>query len=169
MKKDIRSRIYDLSKGISLIEILVVITVFAILAILATRGIYLTLHGGRKSEATTNVRENLDYSVAVMERRLRNAKSATCASATRVDYQDKDFKSTYFSCESVGTDGYIASDSARITSEDVSITSCTFTCSAEGGGVPSSVSVSVTGKDKNTQGAGSATVTVSTRIFLRNY
>lgn len=157
------------NKGVSLMEILVVITVFAVLTLLASRGIYLTLRGSRKSEAVTKVRENLDYSFAVMERNLRNAKSASCISATRVDYEDKDYIPSYFSCEGVGSGGYVSSASARLTSDFVDITSCSFVCELEGNGVPASVSISITGEDAQAAGAEAGEVSVSTKIFLRNY
>ena len=156
-------------KGVSLIELLVVIAIFSFIAILATRGIFLSLRGSKKSESVALVRENLDYSFAVMERNLRNAESATCASATRVDYEDKFGNLVYFSCEDVGSDGYISSASARLTSYNVEITACQITCVAAISGVPPSVSIDIVGEDKNAQGVEGASVNLSTKVFLRTY
>lgn len=157
------------NSGLSLIEILVVITVFSILAILATRGVLLTLRGSRKSDALGSVRENVGYSFAVMERNLRNAQTLSCTSATRVDYTDQNDSAGYFSCENVGSSGYIASGSARLTSDQVNVTSCSFTCEAATTGVPPAVDIDVTAQDANTQGAEGGQVTVQTRINLRTY
>lgn len=157
------------SKGVSLIELLVVITIFSVLAILATRGVLLTLRGSRKSESISKVRENLGFSFAVMERHLRNADSVDCARPTRVDFQDKKGNSVYFSCEDLATDGYISSSSARLTSEEVRITACDFTCETGGAGVPPSVSVSISGEEASITGVEGAQVTVTTKILLRTY
>lgn len=156
-------------RGISLIEILVVVTVFSIIALIASRGVFVTLSGSRKSESTSKIRENLDYSFAVMERRLRNAESVSCSSSTQVDYLDKNSVSSYFSCEDVSGSGYISSASARLTTDEIKVTSCSFTCDSGGSGVLPSVSISATGESVGTTGVEGSQVTVSTKIFLRTY
>lgn len=156
-------------KGVSLLEILVVITIFSVLAILATRGILLTLRGSRKSDSLGRVRENVDYALSVMERQLRNAEDVACTSSTLVTYETKDGASATFSCESVGAGGYIASSSARLTNDEVDVSSCSFTCDSGGSGVPPSVSISITGEDANLEGPEEAQATTSTRIYLRTY
>lgn len=153
------------NKGISLLEILVVITVFSILAILATMAILLTLRGARKSEALIRVRSNVDYSLAVMERNIRNAESfINCGSETdAISYLDEDGSLSSFSCE----DDYIASGSARLTSEEVEIFSCSFTC--DDSTSPPSVEMSIGARDANATGIEGAQMTTSTKIFLRTY
>lgn len=153
------------NKGISLLEILVVITVFSILAILATIAILSTLRGSRKSEALIRVRENVDYSLAVMERNIRNAESfVNCGSETKaISYLDENGRSSSFSC---GAD-YIASGSARLTSEEVEVFSCTFTC--DDSTAPPSVEISVGARDASATGIEGAQVTANTKIFLRTY
>ena len=156
-------------KGVSLIELLVVIAVFSILAVLAASGIFMSLRGSRKSEAVSKVRENLDYSFAVMERHIRNAETITCSSSTQVDYDDKYGNTVYFSCESVGTGGYISSASARLTSDEIEVTACEFVCDPGDANVPPSVAISVTGENVDTSGIEGAAVDLSTKIFLRTY
>ena len=162
--------------GFSLIEILVVLAVFSILAIIATQGIFVTLRSAKKSEVTSRVKENLAYAMAVIERQLHNASEVTpCpnASPTRLDYTDKDGKATYFACQSVGAAGYVASGSAtiRLTSDAVSVTSCSFSCATPPPGVdaPPSVDINITAQDATTLGAEGAQVTTSTKIYLRSY
>ena len=159
------------NKGVSLIELLVVIAIFSFIAILATRGVFLSLRGARKGESIALVRENLDYSFAVMERNLRNAETVSCEPLPliQVNYEDKNGNLVYFSCENVGSDGYISSASARLTIDRVEISSCQITCVAGSSGVPPSVSISVSGEDKNVQGVEGASVEISTKIFLRTY
>lgn len=157
------------NSGLSLIEILVVITVFSILAILATRGVLLTLRGSRKSDALGRVRENVGYSIAVMERNLRNAQTIDCSSETQIDYTDPNSTAGYFSCENIGSGGYVSSSSARLTNDQVNVTACTFTCAAATTGVPPSVDINITAEDANTQGAEGGQVTIQTQVNLRTY
>ena len=95
MKKQISAR------GVSFIEILVVIAIFAILGVLVGRITLITLRGSNKSESLGKVRTNLDYSLAVMERQLRNAETASpCnnTAVTTINYTDIDGIPSSFSC-----------------------------------------------------------------------
>lgn len=152
-------------KGISLIEILVVIMIFAILGILISRVILVTLRGSGKSDSLVKVRENLSYSLAVIEREIRNAETITCPSSTQVNYTNSRGTSTYFSCSG----SRVASGSAWLTSDEVSITACSFTCTAASGHVPPSVTISLEAKDATITGVVAAQATVTTKIFLRTY
>jgi Tfp pilus assembly protein PilE len=157
--------------GISLLEILVVVSIFAVLGVLITRSVLLTLSGGRKSESLIKVRENLNYSVGIIERQLRNADSiANCPNSDTsvISYIDQNGSPASFSCVNVGTAGYIASGSAKLSNDNISITNCTFTC-VPGLGTPSSVTINLEAKDASASGAENSTVTTSTQIFLRNY
>ncbi len=153
------------NKGISLLEILVVITVFSILAILATIAILLTLRGARKSEALIRVRSNVDYSLAVMERNIRNAESfIDCGlEENAIFYLDENGSLSSFSCETE----YIASGSARLTSEEVEIVSCSFIC--DDSTSPPSVEISIGARDASATGIEGVQITASTKIFLRTY
>lgn len=163
-----------LSKGVSLLEILVVVTVFAILGIIVTESIVLTLRGSKKSESQVKVRENLDYAVSVIERQLRNADSVSpCPNSDdtkRIDYKDNEGAAASFSCSDVGPEsGSIASGSGVLTGSDVVITSCSFECKkALPGGQPS-VEINITAKEAGTSGAETSQVSYSTQVFLRTY
>lgn len=164
-------------RGVSLFEIIIVIGIFAAVAVLTTRSTFLTLRGARKSDAQIRVKENLEYGVSVIERQLRNADIITSATncdgatkLTRVDYVDSEGNSSFFACQSVGaTSGYIASGSARLTSNEITISNCSFVCSAQDGPSPTNITINVTGKDLSGTGAESSQVTLSTKVFLRNY
>lgn len=161
-----------MKKGISLIEILVVVTVFTILGILATRAVLLTLRGTNRSASTVNVRENLSYALSIMERQLRNSQSVSpCPNSdtTTVNYTDIGGITTSFSCQSVGPTGYVASGSARLTSDQVAITTCSIVCSQGAGGLPDTVNISLTASDKQHVGIESAQFTATTQIYLRTY
>ncbi len=173
LNKNLKFKIKNFSEnGVSLIEILVVVTIFAVLGILATRAVLLTLRGTNRSTATVKVRENLNYALAVMERQLRNAQNVSpCPNVdtTTLNYTDVDGNTSSFSCQSIGPSGYVASGSARLTSSDVGITCCSIVCAAGTGGGLDSVNISLVAKDVKNVGSESAQATANTQIFLRTY
>ncbi len=148
--------------GISLIETLIVISVFAVLGILSTSAVLLSLQGSKKGDAQIKVRENLDYAVSIIERQLRNAGNISPCPNTNplvINYSDSNNISSSFSCLAVGSAGYIASGSARLTSDEIKITACSFTCTAGEESTPPKVAIDI-------QADG---VSISTEINLRTY
>ena len=169
-----------IEKGLSLVEILIVITIFSVLGVLITQSVILTLTGSRKSEATIRVRENLDYSLNVIERQLRNASAVyrdstyttACNSSvqTSIYYLDQNGNKSYFSCENIdGVGSYIASGSAHLTGSAVKIVACSFQCVPNALSNPNLVRVKITLNDGSTTGVNSASASASTQIYLRNY
>ncbi len=158
-------------RGFSIVELLVVLVIFSVLAILVTQSLALTLTGSRKSESQISVRENLDLVFAVMERQIRNADSiVTCPlpDTNVLNYIDEYGAATSFSCDAV--DGFIASGSARLTNDDVLVTcSGIFECDQGVGNVPPSVTITVTAVASDSQGAEGAQISTSTKILLRSY
>lgn len=159
---------YRHNGGMSLVEILVVVAVFGILGSITTTSVMLTLRGARKSESQQLVRENLNYALSVIERQIRGAEEIISCSGNTVSYKSGDNITSSFTCTSVGVGGYMASGSARLTSDDVSLTACSFSCTQTDPNQPYTVSVSLTGKSKATSGVESSTVTTGTDITLRN-
>ncbi len=169
----------NIYRGYSIIELLVVVAVFGILALVTTQTIVLTLRGSKKSESLITVRENLDYAFSAMERHIRSAKKIIPSECTaiRLEYTDQWGKKAVFSCEG-GSNGYIASGSAllaspdRLTSDEVAV-DCTatpvFFCNFPATGTPPSVEIDVTASSADVSGAEGAQVTSSTRILLRTY
>jgi len=162
-----------MQKGQSLLEILVVISIFAILGILITQSVILSVSGSKKSESLVRVRESLNYSLSVMERQIRNADSIPdCPNldTTYLAYTDQDGNSTYFQCllnpNAIGT---IASGSASLTGSDVNVTGCSLACTPGQGSNPSTVTISLEAKDSQSTGAQNSAVTLTSQINLRNY
>ena len=164
---------WKISSGISLIEILIVVTIFSVLGIFVTQSITLTLQGSKKSEAMIAVRENLDYSIGIIERQIRNANSVTdCpfSNQPHITYVDQYGTTTNFSWNS--TSFSIASGSATTllaSHEAVKVTNAAFTCVAGTSIDQPYVNVSLTAQSATSTGAQSSPETVNTRIYLRNY
>ena len=162
-----------MKKGISLIEILIVVAIFAVLGVLISRVILTTLRGSSRSDNLVKVRDNLDYALSIMERQIRNAESVSpCPNSppyTRIDFRDSNGIAAYFACTNVGASGYVASGSARLTSDQVAITACSLVCNAASGRVPPSVDISLEARGANQTGVERAMVTAVTKIFLRTY
>lgn len=160
------------TQGFSLLEILVVITVFSILAILTTQAVFLTLRGSKKSESLIKVRGNIDYSLAVIERNIRNAELIEeCPNSDQsiISYLDENGVSASFSCASDAEGGYIASASGRLTSSEVDVTSCSFVCEDAGGGTNPAITISIDARDANLSAMEGGEISISTKIFLRTY
>lgn len=164
-------------KGFSLIEMLVVMFVFSILAVVSSQVLTLSLRGTRKSESVGETRQNAQYALDVIDRLLKNARSLTCSLpapsiSNRLDYVDQYGNASYFECISSGSDNYIASNSAtrRLTSNTVTITNCNqvFSCT-KGVGVPDTLDITISAASVNQTGAEAGGVTLSTKILLRNY
>jgi prepilin-type N-terminal cleavage/methylation domain-containing protein len=169
----------QLSFGYSLIEIMIVIGIFAVFSIIATESIILTLRSSKKSESTVNVKEELDYASTIIERSLQSAKTITTPSLPCSDsnLSEIQFKSRYndiigkFTCVNIGgTDPYIASSSGatdiyRMTSGKIDIRACSFSCLTESD--KTTVEFNVTGSARGITGVEGSSYSTSRRIFLQ--
>jgi len=159
--------------GFSLFEMLIVIFIFGVLGALTTQIIMLSLRSSAKSESLVKVREDLNSTLAVMEREVRGASSVTCDPDTGVvNYINAQGHPGSFACTSQAQPAdtfFVASASARITGSDVVITDCNFTCNTSSSGGPPSVSIELVGHNNNKSGVEVASMSVSTQIYLRNY
>jgi prepilin-type N-terminal cleavage/methylation domain-containing protein len=162
-------------RGYSLIEMLVVVFIFSILAIITTQSLVTSLRTTNKTENLGLVRENLDFAMNVMERSIRNAKDLDCASsnAFTLNYTDEWGGYVNFTCDNTGD--FIASNSARLTSSDIMIVNCPgtptaiFACTDGSPGVPDSVTITLIARDTKNAGAESSQVTTTTKVHLRSY
>jgi len=163
----------NLENGLSLIEILVVVTIFAVLGVIISSSLILTIQGTKKSESLIKVRENINYSLAVIERNLRNASvivDCPNTDTSKITYMDQYGISSSFSCMNVGaaTDSYIASGSARLTSNSIKVIQCSFVCTRADLSNPPSVKVNLTVQDTTYSGSQGSNVTTESKIYLRN-
>ena len=165
--------------GFSLVEMLVVMMVFSILAIVTTQTMIATLRSSKKSESVLVVKQNIDFAQSTMERLLRNAQQiSNClpAGGDTITYTDENGSTGQFRCVTSGSDRYIASGSAstvRLTSTDVRVTCGTvFKCPAPPNpNVPPSVIINLEAISTGNFGVGTdvSKVTSTTKILLRTY
>lgn len=160
-----------IKSGFSLIEILVVMSIFAVLAVLATMSVTMTLKSGKKSDSLVRVRENVNYSMAILERQIRNSENVDCltSTSTLLNYTALGGIPSTFTCVTSGLDKYIASGSGRLTSSDITVTSCSFTCTQLDANNPPSVKISIVAEDNTATSTEKGSVTTQTEIVVRNY
>ncbi len=160
-------------QGVSLLEILVVVTIFAILGVVVSRSVLLTLQGSRKTESIVKVRENLSYAMNIIERQVRNADSIPACPLTdpnTLTYTDTFGQSTSFTCVNIGQEtGNVASGSARLTNDSITVTACSFACEPGTVNNPASIVVDITAVDRNALSSSTSSVSLSNKIYLRNY
>ncbi len=158
--------------GFSLVEMLVTISIFAVIGVLTTRAVSITLRGSKRADSSIRVRETLNYSMGVIERQIRNATKITNCPLTDplvLSYTSYEGVSSFFSCN-LTAPGYVASGSAttKLTPADISITSCAFSCTQPKNNPPV-VTVSLTAEDSTQTGIDKAQVSTQTEIVVRNY
>lgn len=156
-----------LTRGFTLIEMMVVISVFSIVAVLVGNMVGYSMKGARKSESSLKVRAELENAISVVERSLREAKKGTveCAS-TRVSFKDQDDRQVTFSCSGSTPNIILKKESNNIIGSNVKLTSCYFDCDNLSEGV---VVIELSGISANSNGVESDSINVSARVVLRNY
>jgi len=125
-------------RGFTLIEILVVVGILAIIAVISSNMFFTVFKSSGKTKVLTKVKENGDYALSVMERLIRdsqevviNTDNKICESGMNyLKFKRTDGSTIEFGCLEEGTaNGRIASNSARLTSSEVKVDSCSFDCS----------------------------------------
>lgn len=162
---------FSFKQGFSLIEMLVVMSIFAVIGILTTTSVVLTLRSGKKSDSLVRVRENVNYAFSIVERQVRNSGKITpCTgvATSTLSYTSIEGIPASFACVTPGANGYVASGSARLTSSDISITSCSFTCTQTVNN-PAIVKVNITAEDATSTATEKGSITTQTEIIVRNY
>ncbi len=166
--------------GFTLIEILVAVGLLAIIATIGSNMFFTTLRSSGKSKNLTVVKQNGDYALAAMERLIRdsekvivNSDGLLCTTGmNKIKTKRLDGSEVEFSCEGEGTvTGLIASNSARLTSSDVKLDSCSFDCSSQGDFYPQIVAIDFTLSQAavTTRLEEQASVSFRTTVNTRNF
>jgi hypothetical protein len=104
-----------------------------------------------------------------MERQLRNASSITACTPISISYVDSNLQPSTFSFSSVDGVIYIASGSSYLTTSGVEITAGSFKCSQAEVGIPSTVKISITAREKSSDTSNASQVTIESQVSLRSY
>ena len=159
-------------RGFSLIEVLIVIAIFSVIALVISQTLFTTLKGAAKQEVSATIKQEGNYVIAAMERAIHNSTSITACGGQRIDYRDADARVGAFVCDTAA--GTVASGSAVpivITGTRVSVTGCSFTCSPAVAPYKS-VDVNMTFEARDIGGAlrteEKTRVQLRTKIYLRN-
>ncbi len=160
--------------GFSIIEMLVVMFLFALLAFIVTQSTLQSFRGTRKVDASSRVRDNLDFAASLVERNVRNAKLITSAcdgaSHASISYTTQTGTTGSYTC-SGGANQYLSdgTSGARITSSDINLTTCTFTCTSNGVYNPPIIDFVFAGTAANAAATDTSFATISRRVILRVY
>ena len=115
-------------RGFTLLEVLVVVGLFGILVVALT-GIFLaTLRGNAKTRAMALVRQEGDHVLAVVTRQIRGGKAIKNCYDNLLRVTDAQGNLAEFSCSTSPEGGYLALGEERLTSENVVVNDCAFSC-----------------------------------------
>ena len=157
--------------GFSLLEVLVVISLVAVIAVTATQLLFTSLSGSGKASSLAVVKQNGDHAIGVIERNIRNAASVDCGVGDSITITDSDGVVIVYTIttdqitQTAATDLYLTSD--RLVAENL-------TCSILSGttGEPEIVSVSFLlrfGQPGVNKASEVASQVFESRVSLRNY
>jgi len=167
-------------RGFTLIEILVVVGLLAIIAVIGSSMFFTTLRSSGKGKTLTTVKQNGDYALSTIERLIRdseeiiaNSDGDICESGmNKIKTKRLDGSEVEFECLDEGeTISYIASNSARLTSDEVKLDNCSFDCSSQGEFYPQVVSIDFTLSQavETTRLEEQASVNFKTTVNTRNF
>ncbi|OGV91706.1 hypothetical protein A3A66_02210 [Microgenomates group bacterium RIFCSPLOWO2_01_FULL_46_13] len=163
--------------GYTLIEVLVVVTLTAILAV-ATVNLFLTsVQGGSKAARLNEVRSSGDYALAQIERLVRNADTVTCVGgspATQLDIVKNTTPPTTYTIQidtSVTPNRIQLNAGLYLTASNIIASNLSFTCIAGTVFTPPKVGITFTLQRGETGARPSDVVreTFVTTTLLRTY
>ncbi len=173
------------TKGFTIIEIVVVVGILGIIAAMGTNMFFTVIKGSTKSKNLITVKQNGDYALSVIGRMIRNSQEIITNSdgqicengMTKIKLRNFDSGETEF--EFFDSDGdpsngydYVASNSSRLTSDQIRVTDGAFDCSSVGEFHPQAVIIRFT-LDQNItttpRPEEEASVDFRTTVEVRNY
>ena len=161
--------------GFTLLELMVSVALLGMISVAATLLFFSAIRGGGKVSVVTEVKQNGQFALNSMEQLIRNAASLESCSAEAMTFIDKDGGNLGYECKDVDPDldtGYIAKNAARLTSAEVAVTECVFTCDVDPNRLRGPlINISFTVKKAGTSGdvADEASANFSTAVSVRSY
>lgn len=162
------------SSGFTYIELLVVVVILGILMVGMSNLFFSVIRGGGKVDVGTEIKQNGQQALANMETLIRNSDSVSSCSpipGQSIVLTGKDGGTTTLLCDLTNpATGYIASNSARLTSTKAVVTDCTFTCDTTVGKAPLvGIIFTVTQAGQPGGSYQQATAKFSTSVVVRKY
>ena len=123
------------SKGFTLVETLVVVSLFAVLALITSQSLVRVISNSSRASSSAKLRENMEYAMGIADRSLRNAKSITSCTATppSVTYVSGEDVTETLGCTTSGGVTTFRKGSELLHTQDVNLTTCTIVCTAQPG------------------------------------
>ncbi|OGY10141.1 MAG: hypothetical protein A3A58_02450 [Candidatus Blackburnbacteria bacterium RIFCSPLOWO2_01_FULL_41_27] len=155
--------------GFSLLEIIVVISLFTGIVIFANQALFSTLKGNTKSQVSTKIKQASSYAFDLMERELRQSTAVGTCTPTSITYTKIDGAQSSFVCNT-GTTGYLSFGGVKITPDDVAVTACNFSCTVLGSSrtVSLDVTFAQTGNSTSLRVEETDKYQLKNQILLRN-
>lgn len=148
-------------QGFTLVELVLAFGIFAMLATSTVVILSATLRSTARAAVAAKVRNEGEYLMESISQLTRYSKDVSCVGTTELDVST----ATYLPLAKITCSGTtIASNSAQISSREVEISGCAFTCSPTDTN-PTQVNVSFSIKDLNDV---ITPLTFDTNIVLRN-
>ncbi len=169
-----RLQIGNSPRGFTLVELVVIVALFAATGTVIVSIIFATLRASSKSDRLVSLKQNGNNALSQIVKQVRYAKSLDSA-CSAVDgpiaiRSLSDNSKTTFVC-STGSTGTIASNGASLVDTNaVTVTQCSFTCSQASPDDPPTINFSFTLDSKNAGNLVEATGSIpfQTSVTLRN-
>jgi prepilin-type N-terminal cleavage/methylation domain-containing protein len=167
------------SNGFTLIEVLVVAGLLVVVAVVISNMFFTTFRSSTKTKALTTVKQNGDYTLAVMERLIRGSQEVTSSCpevppaapivTNNITIKMLNGDEIVFSCDLENK--LIASNGANLTSDQVKLDNCSFECRSQGEFYPQVVTIDFTLSQANeaVREEERAKVDFETTVVTRNY
>ena len=170
-------------------ELLIVVVIFGITGLTATTTLFSLLRGASKTEVVKDVKQNGDYTITIMEQKIRNAidigTTTPCDGTARTSLEivNADNSHTIYSCETVGSINKVQERTELatnpspspnyMTTTSVTLPSCTtahilFTCTPTTNSKLVSIQFTLVQSATAPNSAETASETFVTQVGLRN-
>lgn len=161
-------------RGFTLLEILISMSIFAIIVVMGSGLFIAILRGAAKSRIIQEVKQSGDYATSVMERLIRNARDITACDSDSITIEGPDGGVTTFgfftdpSYLIASQSGSLTPAQARLTSDEVKLTSGSFSCTPALDPARVTIQFTLEQAQEEARFEEAATVSFQTTVTLRN-
>lgn len=169
--------VYLRRQGFTLIEILVTISIVAMVGVIASSTLFSLFRGASKSEILKEVKQNGEFALSTMEQKVRNATSVTCFNSFSkygISVVNQDGTTTLFECDT--SNNTLTQDgnsliNTSIAGSAIKLKTCTasmFTCTPPGDPTSIIIQFDLEQANAGANTAETATSHFQTSVTLRN-